>query len=693
MCFFSTFGYCQDEFQIVESRINQYLKEEGNSKKLEKEVELNATSLLNNGSWSTIDYASNAATNWPPLLHLNRIKQFALALAFNNDAAFDSKLTAKTITALRYWLSVDPTSSNWFQNEIASPTAIGEILILLKDKNSLPVSLRDSLVNRMNRGNVLRATGANKLDIAIHMMYRACVTRNKDLMDSAVHQAFIPISLNNKDGLQSDYSYLQHGRQLQIASYGQVFLVGEYKVASWLMGTSFALSDQKLKILDHYLINTYLKTIRGRYIDFNTEGRGISRNNVLDKMGISGKNNDHDLLSLAKKVSKENINQLNEAQQRISEKQLPSFKIKPSHTHFWEGDYTLHLRPSYSFNVRTVSKRTVRTETGNNENLLGEFLPDGSTNIQRTGTEYFNIMPIWEWDKIPGVTSRDYPTDKKMTIEWGERGISSFVGGVTDGLYGTTAYQLDYDEVRAKKAWFFFDDEIVCLGAGINSFAKEAVTTTVNQTWANGRVKAFTNGKLITVDKKLVSDQVDWVLHDSIGYYFPNQGKLELSNNLQTGSWAKINANRSKDEIKGNVFKLWLNHGTDPLNESYAYIVKPGVSEENMLTNAKSGLQILVNNASIQAVKNEKLQMLQVVFYEAGTLTDQKLKVSAEQACILLIKDINSKNPIIYTADPTQKLIELKVAFSSPFTKVTDPITITLPQGKEKGSTVSFRLE
>jgi chondroitin AC lyase len=515
------------------------------------------------------------------------------------------------------------------------------------------------------------------------MLYRACVSKDKNLMDSAVHQAFIPITLNNKEGLQPDYSYRQHGPQLQIGSYGQVFLIGEYKVASWLIGTSYALPAEKLKILDKYLINTYLKTIRGRYIDFNTEGRGISRNEVLDKLNITAKAGKHSLLALAKEVSPANAVVLSAAEQRITQTQAASFNVKPSHSYFYKSDYTLHNRPAYSFNVRTVSKRTIRTEFGNKENLLGKFLPDGSTNIQRSGEEYFNIMPIWEWDKIPGITARDYATDQKTTLEWGERGVGDFIGGTTNGLYGTTVYALNYNEVTAKKAWFFFNDEVVCLGTGINSYAKEPITTTVNQAWQNGKVKAFANGKLIDVNKDWAAKDIQWVWHDSIGYYFPNKGQISLVTAKQLGSWAKINGNRSAVEVEGKVFKLWLNHGVDPVNQTYAYIVKPGISENEM--NKVSSIQIIANTPAMQAVAHTDLQMVQVVFYEAGILTAEGCTITVDQPCVLLVEAIRSKNPIVFVSDPTQKLTAIRISLNSV------PASITLPQGDYKGATTSFQ--
>ncbi len=692
-CFVANTSYSQDEFQLIQSRIVDYLKADLNSEELKQDLKNYSSSLKAQGNWASIDYSSTRETGWTPLDHLKRVKQFALTLNLDQQNASDkAKLGAQTVSALRYWLQVDPVSTNWFQNEIASPTGIGEVLVLLKGTNILPLGLQDSLIERMNRGNVVKAISANKLDMAIHMMYRACASDDKNLMDSAVNQAFLPISLGGRQGLKPDYSYLQHGPQLQIASYGQVFLIGEYKVASWLAGTSYAISTQKLKIMDEYLLGTYLKTIRGKYSDFNTEGRGLARNDLLDKTMISQKAGTKSLLSLAKKANPKNADALEVIEQRILEQQAPSYKVTPTHTYFYRGDYTLHQRPAYSFNVRTVSRRTVRTERGNRENTLGKFLPDGATNIQRTGKEYFNIMPIWEWDKIPGITARDYAEDIETTLEWGERGVGYFTGGVSDGLNGATIYSLDYNEVTAKKAWFFFDDEVVSLGADINSFAKEPITTAINQAWLEGTVKANVNDKIISINKSLSSNNVNWIWHDSIAYYFPNKGEIRLSTEKQKGSWYKINQNRSNKTLKENVFKLWFSHGQDPAKQTYAYIVKPGVGEKETASNTSSTINILSNTPLLQAVENTDLQMVQAVFHEAGSLKGQNFSITVDEPCILFIKNITSKNPTLYLADPTQKLTNLHVTFSSSLLKITEPISITLPQAEHKGGTVSQSL-
>jgi len=42
---------------------------------------------------------------------------------------------------------------------------------------------------------------------------------------------------------------------------------------------------------------------------------------------------------------------------------------------------------------------------------------------------------------------------------------------VSDGSYGLAACDFERDGLTARKSWFFFDDEIVCLGAGIMAAA------------------------------------------------------------------------------------------------------------------------------------------------------------------------------------------------------------------------------
>ncbi|MEN2416234.1 polysaccharide lyase 8 family protein [Flavobacterium mesophilum] len=671
----------QDEFEIVTRNIANHLKQ--TTKVTTNDVLKLKQTQKPDGSWSDIDYGSSVITLWQPITHLQRIKNYAIAM--NNEP--NNKFNEQIVTGLQYWLKTAPKSKNWWYNDIATPLAIGEILVLLDEtKFVYPKECKDSLLESMKRGDPYKEKGANKLDIAMHYLYRACASKDEKLMDSAVNQLFAPIEFSTLEGLQHDYSYFQHGKQLYLAGYGAVFLMGEYKAASAVRNTKFALSNEKQKLLHTYLTQTFLRAIRGRYSDFNIEGRSISRPDILDKKNAipdGYAENMLQILAIAKSINPSDVTEIENAIKRINEVRPVSFGIESFHKQFYCADYTLHQRKNYAFNVRTVSSRTKRTETGNGENLFGQFLADGATNIQRTGDEYYNIMPLWEWDKIPGITSRDYVDNLPATIEWGENGSTDFVGGVSDGKYGCTVYDMNYNDVQAKKACFFFDKEIVCLGAGINSKAEENITTTLNQCWLKGEVKIGNNKLLLAETEKL--ENPSWIWHDRIGYCFLQNTKATVSANTQKGSWKYINKGYSDVTIEGKVFKLFIDHGSKPVNESYAYCVLPDISFKKMNKSAVN-IDIVANNNDIQAAANNELKMLQICFYKPQTLVYKQLKITVDQPCLLFIKNIGKNQPEVWVSDPSQKLSEITVSVE--VNNKTATKKIRLPDNENKGKSV-----
>ncbi len=100
----------------------------------------------------------------------------------------------------------------------------------------------------------------------------------------------------------------------------------------------------------------------------------------------------------------------------------------------------------------------------NSEGLKNHYLGDGANFISRTGQEYYDIFPVLDWRRIPGTTVVQKPT-LPSEEEIREEGVTDFVGGVSDGLMGASAF--DYvkirDSLQARKSWFFFDNVFVCL--------------------------------------------------------------------------------------------------------------------------------------------------------------------------------------------------------------------------------------
>ena len=82
-----------------------------------------------------------------------------------------------------------------------------------------------------------------------------------------------------------------------------------------------------------------------------------------------------------------------------------------------------------------------------------------------------------------------------------------------------------------------FDGKIICLGAGISSETGLTVTTGVNQTHLNGEVSVKIDGQISGLRGKQTLASPSWILHDNIGYIFPDGGNLELRAENVEGSW------------------------------------------------------------------------------------------------------------------------------------------------------------
>lgn len=635
------------------------------------------------GTWPDIDYMSKAISLWPPGEHLDRLKSLIVAYVSPTSKSYQQKsLYDKILLAAQYWANNRFESTNWWHNEIASPKAIGVCLILMKfGQEKIPVTVESQLVKLMERGDPYKKTGANKSDIAMHYFYRALILEDARLLAAAMEQLLFPIQLvDGKEGLQYDFSYLQHGPQLYIAGYGEEFLKGISKIMAYVRETPYAVNKEKLDLFEKFLLETYLPIIRSRYIDFNVHGRGISRPNILRKDQEVDILRQMQLIDPAKnEVWKRELAKLDSTQAFNAEEQS-------LHRHYWKGDYTTQLRKQYHFNLRLASKRTNKSESGNGENMLGKNMTDGVTNIQVFGPEYYNIMPVWEWDKIPGTTTRDYQGDQELKEQWGALAANSFSGGASNGKTGVSAMSVQYDSVEAKKAWFFFDKEIVCLGSGVNSGAPEPIVTTLNQTWLNGPV--LWNGKEKISTDSLVRNvkQGEYVLHNQVGYYFPEAMKVALTAKEQSGSWYRINRSRSKDPVHGKVFKLWTEHASRPVNGTYAYIVVPGVTRIDK--KAMQQLKIWQNTPALQAVEHQGMATIQAVFHQSGTYQIGAWSIEVDKPVILQITK-GDRAFKLDVADPLQQEKAVRIHLINISAKVNQTVEIKLPQAEYAGSTIS----
>lgn len=641
----------------------------GNIKILEKNVSKYMSDITREGSFPDVDYFRILRTNWNAQLHLDRIYQMSIAYVTQGGCFYKDEQLYKTIvSALEYWDKVRPRCDNWWNNQVGTPRTMGKILVILrKGEKKLPFDLENRLLEHIRRtgGNPADAnrTGANKADIALHWLCRGCLQQDKKTVDIAMHEAFVPAAYTTEEGIQHDNSYFQHGHQLYIGGYASVLLNRIVEMAWYTIGTDYRLSDEQLDILSKFIRETYLKCVRGRYMCYNVMGRGVSRQGAL--MELSSVK----MLEKLKDIDKEYAGDYENAIISLRGKSEKSHSIQSSLNHYYIGDFSLFHNNDYSFGVRMVSERTQRSEEGNGENIKGYFLSDGSTMIAIEGDEYADIFPVWDWYKVPGVTTPCMSSIPRMEKQWTHHGESDFVGGVTDGKIGVSTYKMnnksDGVDLSANKSWFFFGKEIVCLGSNISTPDNIPVVTTLNQCLLDSDVYYSVNGKIKVLEKNgSVSDfKPDWILHDKIGYFFPTSQHVNLKAEHRTGRWSDINIGQSKDLVSKDVFCTWINHGVSPRHATYDYVIVPNIGYvKQMQKYDLSALEIVENSDSIQAVRHKKAKISQIVFYKGGSISIGKVKLTVDKGCIIML---NKKNKLLFVSDPSHKLNTLTIKLCS----------------------------
>ena len=624
------------------------------------------------GSFTDIDYSKEDRTDWEPLTHIDRVYDFVFAYTNPGNKYYESEaLYEKIVAALNYWYQRNPYCDNWWYNQIAEPQRIGVLLIQMRTgKQQIPADLENRTLQRMKTdgGNPADWTGANRTDIALHWIYRACLTADVTLLRNAINYVYNPVQYTTGEGFQHDNCYFQHGAQLYIGGYGDEILKGVTQVAMYTRGTQYALSEARLQLLSKFMRETYYQTIRGVYMLFDVLGRGVSRPSGTSK-GSASLYAERMMI-----LDPEHAEEYAAIIERLGGRKSADYGLKPLHTHYFRGDYTLHVRPGYTFDVRTVSTRTMRCEYGNGENLKTYFMSDGCTNMVIKGNEYAGIFAMWDWARIPGVTAPQMKTIPQAVSDWQTRGTSRFAGGVSDSIYGATAYSYEdkYKNINtaARKAWFFFDDEVVCLGAGITSTATVPVNTTINQcTLVGGKATVSANGQVseVAMGEYAYDNNLNWAWHNNIGYVFPDGGNVFLLNQSRSGSWYDINTTASKTVMKKNVFTLGFNHGQSLKDDTYAYIVVPNKSSAaEMAAYPMDNIEILANTDSMQVVRNKKLGVWEFIFYQGATFTHGELSIKVNKGCALLFKDIEKPSVQFHIADPAQTQSKITVEVHIP---------------------------
>ena len=574
------------------------------------------TTFQANGSWSDINYQDKTRSGWKVKEHAERLLpmcRYYHVLLHEQKTEEAKALLEKIKQGLQYWADLNPIAPNWWHNEVGVPKTLGSALVLVWDE--LPTPLQNQLMKVLFEQHVrFGMTGQNKVWKAGNMLIRAMLSRDENMLREARNTIASEIKTGQKEGIQKDWSFCQHGAQQQLGNYGLAFVSTMSFYDELFQQTSLSFSDNQRAILRNLIDKGYGWTLWNDHFDVNCFNRQLFRHVGTNKYQIV---------------------QLTARSLKGTEVEAPS-----GNKYFPSSDMTIHRAENWMASIKMHSNRVIGCEQLNGDNRQGYYTADGATYVYTSGDEYDNIFPLWDWRKIPGITcyqSDELTPNEKVRIN--RRNKSDFVGGLSDESVGLTVMQLNRNGLKAKKFWAFSDDLMVCLGTDINTDSL-AVATTIEQCNATQESKWEPCGKN------------RYQLHDK-GYIILDNQEPVFNVEERTGDWHDVMLTYKPCKVKGHVATMYIDHGITQ-NGSYQYAIVPNTTVKSLKKFDADRIHVLANNEKMQLVQIDR-QIFAAVYRdgEEFTLTHGQ-KLAFRKRGLYLFKKVkrNWKQTKFY--DPTQ---------------------------------------
>jgi len=342
-------------------------------------------------------------------------------------------------------------------------------------------------------------------------------------------------------------------------------------------------------------------------------------------------------------------------------------------------DRMVHLRPGFGFAVGMYSTRMFNYECINNENWHGWHQGDGATYLYNTDLSQYSDNYWWTVNpyRLAGIT-----VDAQQTLTNGQASrvlsTESWNGMVSYGGYGAAGQQLNNsnalkNSLTAKKSWFFFDNEVVCLGAGITSTNNHVIETIVENRLigTSGSDTFAVNGTNFptTLPSSNTMSGVNWAYLNGrangsdISYYFPTPATLKVLREPRTGAQSDIATNMPTTQYTRNYLTFWFDHGSNPVNASYSYVILPGRSAALADYYAANPQVIVVENSTnAQCVQETSLGITAGNFWKSTNYSSGGITVNGK-ASVLVQK--NGSQIDLSVSDPTQTNSTLTISFAT----------------------------
>lgn len=641
--------------------------------------------------WSDL---SGAADSKALTATYGRVKTMAVAYStYGSPLQNNSALLNDVIDGLD-WLYTNRYNENktedttyWWDWEIGIPMALNDITVLLY--NNLSSAQRSNYMTAVNKFTPkVSMTGANRVWKASVVGVRGIIVKDSAKVSASRDGLSAVFNyVTNGDGFYTDGSFIQHSKFPYNGGYGSALLSDVAKLMYLLSGSTYEVTDADHQNVYAWVYEAFEPLVyKGAMMDM-VRGRNISRYYSDDHIGghaviraiirlsqVAPPADAAKYRSMVKYwlqtdtynnfVTDAPIDMIVLANAILNNSGIASRGELIEHKQYPNMDRAVHLRPGFGFGISMFSSRIYNYERGNGENIRGWHTSDGMTFLYNNDLSQFSdgFWPTVNSFRLPGTTVLQNKTVSPRNVS-----DKSWVGGTellnTYGVSGMYLHTPGTD-LKARKSWFMFDDEIVALGSDIDSTDGIPVETVVenrkltssgnNALTVNGTAKPTSLGWSETMAGTNWIHLAGNVPGSDIGYYFPGSAAVKGTREARTGSWSQIDTRprTPTDPITHNYMNLWLDHGSNPTNGRYAYVLLPNKSSSQVSSYAANpNITILENTINVHAVKEEKLNIIGANFWNGGYTAGI---ISSDSKAAVMTKENTGSDIEVSVSDPTQ---------------------------------------
>ncbi|WP_374225179.1 polysaccharide lyase 8 family protein [Streptomyces sp. ISL-98] len=548
---------------------------------------------------------------------------------------------------------------NWWEWQIGSPRLLMDIVAGLHDKltdaqrQAACAAVDHFIPDTMLTNYSGTSTGANRVDLCRSVALRGVLGRNPAKI-ALSRDALSPVFpyVTKGDGLYADGSFVQHTWVAYSGTYGQVMLDGLGRLFTLLAGSTWDVTDPNRQIILDSVENAYAPLIYNGLMMDSVNGRAISRGylksddrHVMRSDHFHGQGLIAAIPLLAGGASEAERGRWTAMVKGWIERDrttplltAPQFNVADlsrlhavaaspvaaapepvAHKLFASMDRAVHRRPGWAAGISMASERISYYECGNGENPRGWHTGAGMLYWwpgERANDQYTDwFWPTVDFYRLPGTTVSTKLLADKAGGEWGvPKPATKWVGGATDGEFAAVGQHLKGlgSTLEARKSWFCVADTVVCLGAGITSTDGVPAETIVdNRNLGESGTNALTTGP----HWAHLEGHGGWVLPDATG-----TAGLHTLREDRTGSWNDISTISTTERRTRRYQTLWFDHGTDPVDARYIYLLMPGAARRTVAARASDGdwLKVLANTRAVQGVEIRSLGFTAANFWQPG---------------------------------------------------------------------------